>query len=120
MILIKRLLVASLLLMGSLSATAVTMDITASFTPTMDNPENNAFINTTPQSGYCTGNPPRPQECLDNGVFSIATHLELTSSKGLTTEDQPRDSLFLNGLTHSEKYKSQISSPVIRLKYVFG
>ncbi|AXF77800.1 hypothetical protein AV903_19935 [Erwinia tracheiphila] len=94
MILIKRLLVASLLLMGSLSATAVTMDITASFTPTMDNPENNAFINTTPQSGYCTGNPPRPQECLDNGVFSIATHLELTPSKGLTTEDQPRDSLF--------------------------
>ncbi|GEM_PF-3998137 len=32
---------------------AAVVKITASFSPSISNPSNNKFINTTPQSGYC-------------------------------------------------------------------
>ncbi len=37
----------------SLSAQAITQEIRASFVPDPANPQNNTFINQTPQSGYC-------------------------------------------------------------------
>lgn len=79
-----------LLLAASMTASAVTMDITASFVPSMANPENNTFTNTTEQSGYCAR---WPDSCI-NDEHSLATGLVLTPNTGLTAEDQPRDSLF--------------------------
>ncbi|MEW5290354.1 hypothetical protein ABW286_14385 [Erwinia papayae] len=90
MMLIKRGVAVLLLLVGSLSAMAAEMDITASFTPSMDNPENNAFTNTTPQSGFCAT---WPASCTGD-VRSLATGLTLTPSRGLTPQDDRRDSLF--------------------------
>lgn len=58
--LILRTLAGMSLLAVSTANMAATMDITASFAPSMDRPENNTFTNTTPQSGYCSS---WPQYC---------------------------------------------------------
>lgn len=85
-----RMLMAMALLVGCSGAIAATMNITAEFSPSMDNPENNQFVNTTPQSGYCSAH---PTECR-NGELSLDMKLSLTPSKGLTINDTPRDSLY--------------------------
>lgn len=66
--LILRTLAGMTLLAFSAAGMAATMVITASFTPSIDKPENNTFTNTTPQSGYCAD---APGECTDNNTFSI-------------------------------------------------
>lgn len=78
-----------LLLTASMAVSAGTMEVTATFSPSMDNPENNTFTNTTAQSGFCAK---WPKDC--DGMHSLATGIELTPLKGLTPSDQPRDSLF--------------------------
>jgi hypothetical protein len=74
----------------STAGMAVTMNITAEFSPSMDKPENNSFTNTTPQSGFCVT---WPASCTGGGK-SLATNLTLTPSKGLTPQDDNRESLF--------------------------
>ncbi|MGK0603425.1 hypothetical protein [Yokenella regensburgei] len=88
--LILRTLAGMTLLAVSAAGMAATVDITASFSPSMDRPENNAFTNTTPQSGYCSSH---PQECK-NGEFSLDMGMFLTPSKGLSVNDNARDSLY--------------------------
>ena len=86
----RGLLAGMVLLAGSMTGMAATMDITASFSPSMDNPENNTFTNTTAQSGFCQT---WPAQC-GSGEKSLATGLTLTPSKGLTPQDGKRDTLF--------------------------
>ncbi|QOV66418.1 hypothetical protein IP581_20495 [Kosakonia pseudosacchari] len=78
------------LLLLSFFSSAVTMDISASFSPSLTNPENVVFTDTTPQSGFCAT---WPTYC-GNGERSLATGLILTPQKGLTTTDTPQDSLY--------------------------
>ena len=96
---ILRFMMSTLLLAGCASANAATMDITASFSPSMDNPENNAFTNTTPQSGFCAAH---PANCVD-GTKSLATGLTLTPSRGLTPQDDKRESLFFKWPSSTRK-----------------
>lgn len=79
-----------MMLACTVSVDAVTLDITATFTPSIWAPENNVFTNTTPQGGYCAI---YPNQCHP-GDASLATGIELIPSKSLTVNDQPRDSLF--------------------------
>ncbi|MGE8066044.1 hypothetical protein [Pseudomonas sp. NPDC089569] len=57
-----------LAVLGAPGAQAVTQEIRALFTPDPANPQNNSFINKTPESGYCLDN---PVECRNNKTFSI-------------------------------------------------
>ena len=86
------LLAGMAMLAGSTAGMAATMDITASFSPSMDNPENNSFMNTTPQSGYCAD---YPDECKKN-TFSIGmggiTAFLVTS--GFTANSEPRMGMY--------------------------
>lgn len=68
---------------------AAVVNIAASFTPSMSNPTNNKFINTTPQSGYCAT---YPSDCVDNGTFSIDMGGVTASliSSGLKANSEPR------------------------------
>ncbi|EBP0972796.1 hypothetical protein LB58_19185 [Salmonella enterica] len=57
------------------AATAATMTISAMFSPSIDNVDNNKFTNTTPQGGYCNS---WPERCTDGQVsillpFSMET-----------------------------------------------
>lgn len=72
------------------TCSAATLNITATFTPSISYPENNSFINTTAQSGFCAT---WPAQCT-NGEKSLGTGLVLTPSKGLTPQDDKRESLF--------------------------
>jgi hypothetical protein len=65
---VLRALAGMALLAVSTAGMAVTIDISASFSPSMDNPENNTFTNTTPQSGYCAD---YPDQCKESNTFSI-------------------------------------------------
>ena len=81
-------LIAGIMLVaGSLPAGAATMNITASFTPSVNNPDNNTFTNTTPQSGYCTT---LPAQCT-SGIFSIALPLTTTILNPIKANDIPRN-----------------------------
>lgn len=87
--LILRTLAGMALLAASAAGMAATMDITASFTPSMGKPENNTFTNTTPQSGYCVDS---PKECTNNNTFSIGMG-GITASlatSGFTANSEPR------------------------------
>ena len=90
---ILRFMMSTLLLAGCASANAATMDITASFSPSMENPENNTFTNTTKQSGYCSAD---PGECIENNVFSISMG-EITASlatSGIIANSTPRMGMY--------------------------
>ncbi|WP_244172991.1 hypothetical protein [Kosakonia pseudosacchari] len=78
------------LLLASFVSSAVTMNITASFSPSLTNPENVVFTDTTAQSGFCAT---WPTYCV-NGERSLSTGLILTPRTGLTTTDSPQDSLY--------------------------
>ncbi|HIF2548653.1 TPA: hypothetical protein ACXZLZ_004221 [Salmonella enterica] len=83
----------ALLAASTAGMAATTMDITASFTPSMDKPENNTFTNTTPQSGYCADS---PVECTENNTFSIdmgGITASLATS-GFTANSEPRMSMY--------------------------
>lgn len=82
-----RILTSVLLLTGSMATMAATMDITASFSPSMDNPENNTFKNTTPLSGYCKH---WPLKC-PSGIFGIELPLTTTIQYGIKKDDSVRN-----------------------------
>lgn len=88
-----RILTSVLLLTGSMATVAATIDITAEFSPSMDNPENNLFKNTTPQSGYCVY---LPNQCKENQTFSISLGgLKATlATQGFQANSEPRDSMY--------------------------
>lgn len=75
------------LLISSLAAEAVGMHIMAEFSPSMDNTENNTFINTTPQSGYCVK---WPSSC-PYGSYTIALPLTTTLKRSIIANDIPRN-----------------------------
>ncbi|WP_276970741.1 hypothetical protein [Tatumella ptyseos] len=85
------LLAGSMLAAGSLAAGAATMDITASFTPSVSNPENNTFTNTTPTGGYCST---WPQYC--SGVSVELPGIMGVSSRAIPARQNAdkRDGLF--------------------------
>ena len=62
---------AALLWGVALSGSAATQELTAVFAPDSQNPLNNKFTNTTPQSGVCPGH--MPAVCKQLGIFSIRT-----------------------------------------------
>jgi len=57
------------------SAGAATVEMTAVFRPDPAKPMQNAFVNTTPQGGYCGDHP----AYCENGVFSIALPIRFRS-----------------------------------------
>lgn len=72
---------------------AATINITASFSPSMSDPSNDKFVNTTPQSGYCVS---YPAQCADNKTFSInmgGITASLATS-GLTANSEPRMGIY--------------------------
>lgn len=77
------------LVAGAFCAQAASIDITASFTPSMANPENNEFTNTTPQSGFCADS---PSSCI--GFHGIKLPLSAYTSKPITPKSSIRDGVF--------------------------
>lgn len=91
--LILRTLAGMVLLATSAAGMAANMNITASFSPSMDKPENNVFTNTTPQSGYCID---LPDQCIDADRFSIdmgGITASLATS-GFTANSEPRMGMY--------------------------
>ena len=89
---ILRLLAGLALLAGSTAVQAITTHFTASFAPSLSNPENNSFTNTTPVSGYCLN---FPEECEETGTFSIDIGLKATLiTEGIYANASPRDSMY--------------------------
>lgn len=87
-----RLLAGIMMLAVNAEGMTATMDITASFSPSVSNPDNNDFTNTTPQSGYCKD---YPNECSGN-VFSIGMG-GITASlvtSGFTANSEPRMGMY--------------------------
>lgn len=76
----KNLLSAALLWGVALSAGAATQELTAMFAPDSQNPLNNKFTNTTPESGICPGH--MPARCKQLGILSIRTYDINASSNG--------------------------------------
>ena len=82
----------------SFCTVAAEMNISASFTPSATNPENGAFTNTTPLSGYCAT---WPVYCPP-GAFGIALPLELTLKKPIMANDIPRNNPYF-GLSNKAR-----------------
>ncbi|WBU49867.1 hypothetical protein PF050_02715 [Kosakonia pseudosacchari] len=74
------------------------MNISASFTPSATNPENNGFTNTTPLSGYCAT---WPVYCPP-GAFGIALPLELSLKRPIVANDVPRNNPYF-GLSNKSR-----------------
>lgn len=85
-------LIGIAMLAGNMAAMAASIDITAQFSPSMENPENNTFINTTKQSGFCNTWP----SLCSNGLLSIATGLRLDPNSSTIFVDDPdsRDHIY--------------------------
>ncbi|GID06176.1 hypothetical protein [Pseudomonas sp. 008] len=79
---------SALLLTGGLtvSAGAVSVDLTAVFRPDPAKPMHNEFKNTTPQGGYCKDH---PAYCAD-GIFSIALPIRFRSIAPILPEHAER------------------------------
>lgn len=60
------------------AAQAINQEIRALFQPDPSQPNNNIFVNQTPNSGYCTIN---PAECASLGMFSIQLPTRFDSSR---------------------------------------
>lgn len=88
--LILRTLAGMSLLAVSTASMAATINITASFSPSIDKPENNTFTNTTPQSGYCSN---WPQFCP--GFVSIELPIIVQSTKTILPSSERRDGMFI-------------------------
>lgn len=71
---------AALLWGVALSVSAATQDLTAKFSPDPQNPLNNTFTNTTPESGVCPAH--TPALCKALGILSIRTTDITFSSNG--------------------------------------
>ena len=95
-----RLLAGSMLAAGSLAAGAATMDITASFTPSVSNPENNTFTNTTPLSGFCAD---WPTSCTNNNTSISFAGITLLGNGVLLSDDSNPKNHFYLGLPGATK-----------------
>ncbi|WP_423060772.1 hypothetical protein [Citrobacter portucalensis] len=84
-----RILTLYTLLTVALCTQAASIDITASFNPSIANPENNEFTNTTPQSGFCANS---PSSCI--GFHGIKLPLSAYTSKPITPNSSIRDGVF--------------------------
>lgn len=71
----------------SLTATALTQDITARFRPDPANPSVNEFTNTTPESGICPWH--IPGHCKALGIFTIRTYALTAVSNGPIPANHP-------------------------------
>ena len=75
-----KLFIAAWLWGGALSVSAAVQELTATFRPDPQNPMNNKFTNTTPQSGICPWH--IPATCMRLGIFSIRTYDIVFRSNG--------------------------------------
>lgn len=86
-----RLVGTAALMAYTLSATAVTVSFTASFSPSIESPENNIFTNTTTQSGFCT----LWMSICSDGLFSVSVGLTGKMVKaGIYKNAAARDSMY--------------------------
>lgn len=89
---VQLILLLALFSINSPLITAATVNITARFTPSIDNPNDNKFVNTTPPGGYCES---WPQYCDENkNIFSIATPLTFRASYPIPANSEPRQSMY--------------------------
>lgn len=95
---IMRMALSAIFCVISFCATAAEMNITASFTPSATNPENSAFTNTTPISGYCAT---WPAYCAA-GVWGIKLPLELRLKRPIVANDVPRNNPYF-GLSNKSR-----------------
>lgn len=90
----RKLTIASmLLLLCHFTAGAASMDITASFSPSVERPNDNVFTNTTPQSGFCTY---FPSECVDKSRVSIALPLTYKTIRTIPANGSMREGVFVH------------------------
>lgn len=76
-----------LLFTSSFIAQSATIDLTAKFTPSINNSNSDGvFTNTTPQGGYCAN---WPQYC-SSGVFSVQLPLSTKISYPMNANNEPR------------------------------
>lgn len=72
---------------------SATIDLTAKFTPAINNSNSDGvFTNTTPLSGYCKS---WPKYC-PSGSFSVTLPLSTTISYPIVAKNEPRDGPFFN------------------------
>ncbi|MGG2100945.1 hypothetical protein [Stenotrophomonas sp. NRRL B-14846] len=87
-----RALPATVLLMAVLgSAHAADLKITAEFRPSALDPGHNAFVNTTPQSGYCAQHP----SLCKKGDFTIDTGMNVENRRLYGGGTDPREKWYL-------------------------
>ncbi|MCU6336886.1 hypothetical protein KW823_10125 [Enterobacter quasiroggenkampii] len=79
------------MLFACTAATSATMSITAEFSPSMDNPGNYKFINTTPQAGFCVT---WPHLCTD-GQVSIYLPFSMATTKAILPYAPKREGYFV-------------------------
>lgn len=93
--LILRTLAGMSLLAVSSTVMAATMDITESFSPSMDKPENNVFTNTTPQGTMCSKWP----SLCPAGVFTISLPVTLQPNADAihVADTDVRDHMYFKG-----------------------
>ena len=92
------LLAGCVLAAGSLQAGAATMNITASFTPSVSSPENNTFTNTTPTSGFCSS---WPKYCSGSDASIALANITLRGNGSLSSSDSTPKNNFYVDLPHS-------------------
>lgn len=73
------------------AATGAIMTISAAFSPSVDNPENNKFTNTTPQGGYCDS---WPTLCT-NGQVSILLPFSMETTYAIKALAPKREGYFV-------------------------
>lgn len=83
---------SALMLLGHLTANAASMEITASFSPSIERPNDNFFTNTTPQSGFCTY---LPSECITANRVSIALPLTYKTIRAIPANGSMREGVFV-------------------------
>ncbi len=88
-----RLLAGIILGTGSLAAGAASMNITASFTPSVSNPENNTFTNTTPTTGFCST---WPKYCSGSDASIALANITLRGNGSLSSSDSnPKNNFYV-------------------------
>ena len=74
--------------MFSVSALAITQEIRAVYVPDPANPQNNKFVNQTPQSGYCGQ---YPNDCKPYNLVSLRVPLRFSAVRAIEPGTSERD-----------------------------
>lgn len=74
--------------LGTVPASAITQEIRAVYVPDPANPQNNRFINQTPQSGYCGQ---YPNDCNRYNLMGISLPVRFSSIKEIRPGSSERD-----------------------------